>query len=155
MHEIWDASIHFRETISLMPSSIMNSYFHLKIELFCKGRSIFNPQRTEYLLHRAVFENNLPLISRLIKCTHEGVFYAEKNEIDSCGNTPLILAVKLGYVDAIKVLCDLFTCPKMKSFNNCNFICIYLDIFILVPCALEIASAFKNKEVIKILLEAN
>jgi hypothetical protein len=67
-----------------------------------------------------VFENNLPLISRLIKCTHDGVFYAEKNEIDGAGNTPLILAVKLGNVDAVKVLTDLFTCPKLKSFNNCK-----------------------------------
>ena len=72
------------------------------------------------MLHKAVFENNLPLISRLIKCTHEGVFYQEKNELDSGGNTPLILAVKLGNVDAVKVLTDLFTCPKMKSFSNCK-----------------------------------
>ena len=76
--------------------------------------------RTEYMLHQAVFDNNLPLISRLIKCSHEGMFYAEKNEIDSGGNTPLILAVKLGNVDAVKVLTDLFTCPKLKSFNNCK-----------------------------------
>jgi hypothetical protein len=61
------------------------------------------------------------MISRLIKGTNElNIFYAEKNEIDSCGNTPLMLAVKLGNIDAIKVLCDLFTCPKMKSFHNCK-----------------------------------
>lgn len=114
---------------------------------------MYDPYRRDFLLHKAVFENNLPLISRLIKGTHDGVFYAEKNQIDSCGNTPLILAVKLGYVDVIKVLCDLFTCPKMKSFHNCKnniFITSYL-----VPCALDIASALKNKEIIKILLEAN
>jgi len=61
------------------------------------------------------------MISRLVNCQYDGVFYAEKNEMDSCGNTPLILAVKLGYVDAIKVLCDLFTCPKLKSMSNCKF----------------------------------
>ncbi len=76
------------------------------------------------MLHKAVFENNLPLISRLIKCTHEGIFYAEKNEIDAGGNTPLILAVKLGNLDAVKVLTDLFTCPKLKSFNNCKLLLI-------------------------------
>ena len=45
-----------------------------------------------------------------------------ENELDSGGNTPLILAVKLGNVDAVKVLTDIFTCPKLKSFNNCNII---------------------------------
>lgn len=98
----------------------MNHYFVLKIELFCRGRALYDQSRKDYILHKAVFENNLPLISRLVNCTHEGVFYAEKNEIDGGGNTPLILAVKLGNVDAVKVLTDLFTCPKLKSFNNCN-----------------------------------
>lgn len=94
----------------------MNIYFHLKLELFCRGRGLYDSSKKEYVLHRAVFENNLPLISRLIHGTHDGLFYAEKNELDPCGNTPLILAVKLGNVDAVKVLCDLFACPKMKSF---------------------------------------
>ena len=98
----------------------MNYYFMIKVELYCRGRGVFDSMRTDYMLHKAVFENNLPLISRLIKCTHEGVFYQEKNELDSGGNTPLILAVKLGNVDAVKVLTDLFTCPKMKSFSNCK-----------------------------------
>jgi hypothetical protein len=98
----------------------MNHYFMIKIDLYCRGRGIFDSGRTDYILHKAVFENNLPMISRLIKCSHEGVFYAEKNELDSGGNTPLILAVKLGNVDAVKVLTDLFTCPKLKSFNNCK-----------------------------------
>jgi hypothetical protein len=65
----------------------------------------------------------------------------------------LILAVKLGYVDTIKVLCDLFTCPKLKSFSNCKFYT--LVIHFVVPCALDVASAIKNKEIIKILLESN
>ncbi len=89
----------------------------------------------------------------MIKCSHEGAFYAEKNEIDGGGNTPLILAVKLGNVDAVKVLTDLFTCPKLKSFNNCKSI--FILIISLVPCALDVASAIKHKEIIKILLEAN
>ena len=71
--------------------------------------------------------------------------------MDSCGNTPLILAVKLGYIDTIKVLSDWFTCPKMKSFSNCTF----YDFHTLVPCALDIASTLKNKEILKILLESN
>jgi len=89
------------------------------MELYTRGRGLYDQSRKDYQLHRAVFENNLPLISRLIKCQHDGSFFAEKNEIDGGGNTPLILAVKLGNVDAVKVLTDVFTCPKLKSFNNC------------------------------------
>jgi ankyrin repeat protein len=113
--ELWEGSQLFREDVNIMPVHLMNHYFFLKIELFCKGRAIFDQSKKDYLLHRAVFENNLPLISRLVKCQHDGTFFAEKNEIDAGGNTPLILAVKLGNVDAVKVLTDLFTCPKMKS----------------------------------------
>ena len=120
LHEIWESSLLFRESSNLQASKLMNYYFMIKVELYCRGRCVYDSMRTEYMLHKAVFENNLPLISRLIKCTHDGVFYAEKNELDSGGNTPLILAVKLGNVDAVKVLTDLFTCPKMKSFSNCN-----------------------------------
>jgi hypothetical protein len=100
----------------------MNFYLYLKVRLFCKGRELFDSSKQDFPLHRAVFENNLPMISRLINCTHDSVFYVNKNELDSCGNTPLILAVKLGYIDAVKVLSDLFTCPKLKSLQNCKFI---------------------------------
>jgi hypothetical protein len=99
----------------------MHVHYFLKVELFIRGRALYSPGKTEFPLHKAVFENNLPLISRLIKGTHEGIFFQEKNELDVAGNTPLILAIKLGYVDAIKVLCDLFACPKLKSFNNCTY----------------------------------
>ena len=109
----------FREEFNMQPVSIMNHYFLLKLQLYCKGRAIFDQSRRDYPLHKAVFENNLPLISRLVKCQHEGTFFAEKNEIDAGGNTPLMLAVKLGNIDAVKVLTDLFTCPKMKSFPSC------------------------------------
>jgi hypothetical protein len=111
----------FRETAAIVqPSQLMHCYFHLKIELFCRGRALYDQSKRDYQLHKAVFENNLPLISRLIKCAHDGVFYAEKNEIDAGGNTPLILAVKLGNIDAVKVLTDLFTCPKLKSLSYCK-----------------------------------
>lgn len=60
----------------------MNIHFHIKIEMFCRGRKLYDGSKTDFLLHRAVFENNLPLISRLIKGTHDGVFYTEKNELD-------------------------------------------------------------------------
>jgi hypothetical protein len=87
--------------------------------LFCKGRELFDASKTDFPLHKAVFENNLPLISRLINCSHDSIFYVNKNEIDLCGNSPLTLAVKLGFIDAVKVLSDLFTCPKLKALPNC------------------------------------
>jgi ankyrin repeat protein len=107
--------------MSILPVSAMSYYFFFKITLYCKGRELFDLSKNEYPLHKAVFENNLPLISRLINCTHDGVFFANKNELDLGGNTPLNLAVKLGYVDAVKVLSDLFTCPKLKSLQNCKY----------------------------------
>lgn len=100
----------------------MMQYFYLKIRLYCKGRELFSSSKREFPLHKAVFENNLPLISRLINCYNDGIFFVNKNEIDSCGNTPLLLAVKLGYIDAVKVLSDLFACPKLKSLNNCIYL---------------------------------
>ena len=152
----------FRETISVVSPHIMNMHFHFKIEIFCIGRALYDSSKSDFPLHKAVFDNNLPLISRLIKCTHEGTFYAEKNELDLGGNTPLILAIKLGFVDVIKVLTDLFTCPKLKSFHNCKIFPTFLIqklsliyYYHIDPCALEVASAIKHKEIIKILLEAN
>lgn len=124
----------------------------LKVELFSRGRALFDPLRRDYPLHKAVFENNLPLISRLINGQQDGIFYQEKNEIDICGHTPLILAVKLLHVDTIKVLCDLFTCPKLKSLHNCKSLICHGSI---VPCAIDVASSIKHKEILKILLEAN
>lgn len=110
----------FRDTTKAEHNQYINAHFFFKLELYCNGRALFDCHRTEFPLHQAVFENNLPLISRLINCTSDGNFFQNKNELDSCGNTPLILAVKLGYVDAVKVLSDWFTCPKLKSFSNCN-----------------------------------
>lgn len=125
----------FRESNNLHSTKLLGHYFLIKVDLFCRGRGIFDSAKTEYMLHKAVFENNLPLISRLIKCAHEGIFYAEKNELDSGGNTPLILAVKLGNVDAVKVLTDLFTCPKLKSFNNCKSFPMTLDSSVCNRCS--------------------
>ena len=127
LQEIWESCLLFRDTKNLITGNTMNIYFYFKIELFCRGRALFDTARTDFPLHKAVFENNLPMISRLVNCSYEGVFFSNKNELDCCGNTPLVLAVKLGCIDAVKVLCDLFTCPKLKSLPNCT-----LKIIILI-----------------------
>jgi len=110
----------FRATNNVQSINIMSYYLYFKLTLYCKGRELYDSSRNDYPLHKAVFENNLPMISRLINCTHDGCFYVNKNELDPCGNSPLILAVKLGYIDAVKVLSDLFTCPKLKAISNCK-----------------------------------
>jgi hypothetical protein len=57
-------------------------------------------------------------LSRLLKQEEDGVFYSEKNQLDACGNTPLMLAVKLGSIDAVKVLSDMYTCPKLRPLSE-------------------------------------
>jgi hypothetical protein len=53
----------------------MVAHFYLKLELHCKGRAIFDSNNTDYPMHKAVFEKNLPLISRLVKGQIDGKFY--------------------------------------------------------------------------------
>jgi len=54
-----------------------------------------------YPIHQAVFDSNLRHLSKLLKQEIEGIFYSEKNQLDPCGNTPLMLAIKLGNIDAV------------------------------------------------------
>lgn len=53
-------------------------------------------------------------MSKLLKLEVSGRLFTEKNEMDPCGNTPLMLAVKLGNLDAVKILTDQYTCPKLR-----------------------------------------
>ena len=73
----------------------MAAFISLKLLLVCRGRGLYCSEKKIFPLHKAVFEGNLPLISRLVNCKQDGVIFADKNEIDSCGNTPLVLAIKL------------------------------------------------------------
>jgi len=120
--EVYEACLEYRDVNRgrLGPLTHMQAYLGLKLELYAIGRCLFNPHKTDYPLHKAVFENNLPMISRLVNGQCEGIFHCQKNEIDPCGHTPLMLAVKLGYLDSVKVLCDLFACPKLRSYPSCN-----------------------------------
>ena len=60
-------------------TTLMTHYIYFNVSLFIKGRELFDSNRREFPLHKAVFENNLPLISRLINCAHDGVFHVNKN----------------------------------------------------------------------------
>lgn len=71
-----------------------------------------------------------------------GIFYSEKNQLDPCGNTPLILAVKLGNIDAVKILTDMYTCPKLRPLQD-------------LMNAREVAIAMKHQQILKILIQAN
>lgn len=90
----------------------------LSLLLFCHGKALFNSKKASYPLHRAVFEGDLPLISRLVNNTTDGVLFCDKNELDSCGNTPLILAIKLRNIDAVKILTDLFCSAKLNPIKE-------------------------------------
>ena len=72
----------------------------------------------------------------------EGVFYINKNMLDPCGNTPLMLAVKLGNIDAVKILSDMYTCPKLRPLAD-------------LMNAKEVAIAMKHQPILKILISSN
>ena len=69
-------------------------------------------------MHNAIFLSNLRELSRLLKLEVEGVFFNSKNQLDQCGNTPLMLAVKLGNIDAVKILSDMYVCPKLRPLSD-------------------------------------
>lgn len=82
------------------------------------------------------------MVSKLLKQEVPGIFYSEKNQLDPCGNTPLLLAVKLGNIDAVKILTDMYTCPKLRPLSE-------------LMNAREVATAMKHQQILKILIQAN
>jgi ankyrin repeat protein len=106
------------------------------------GQSKWIANAGNYPIHKAVFESNLRNLSKLLKLETEGIFYSEKNMLDPCGHTPLMLAVKLGNVDAVKILTDMYSCPKLRPLQD-------------LMNAKEIAIAMKNQQILKLLIEAN
>jgi ankyrin repeat protein len=109
--------------------------------LHCHGRALFCNNKRSYELHKAVFDGNLHLISKLAKGSHDGKIYCDKNEIDSCGNTPLMLAIKLKKPDAVKVLTDLHCSSKLNPLPE-------------ILSAFELAKVQKDRELIEILMES-
>lgn len=81
-------------------------------------------------------------MSKILKQEIEGTFYINKNCLDPCGNTPLMLAVKLGNIDAVKILSDVYTCPKLRPLPD-------------LMNAKEIAIAMKHPPILKILISSN
>jgi hypothetical protein len=53
-----------------------------------------------------------------------------------------MLAVKLGNIDAVKILTDMYTCPKLRPLSD-------------LMNAKEIAIALKDQQILKILMNAN
>lgn len=108
------------------------------------GNSDINtkPYSKLYPIHSAIFDTNLRLLSQLLKQELEGVFYVNKNTMDPCGNTPLMLAIKLGNIDAVKILSDMYTCPKLRPLQD-------------LMNAKEIAIAMKHQPILKIIISSN
>ena len=118
--------------LTIQDEMILKTNFYMRLEIVARGRYIYErnlfdnqsgimqnkPQTvlntTNFPIHQSIFSNNLRMVSKLLKNEVLGVFYSEKNQLDSCGNTPLMLAVKLGNLDAVKVLSDMYTCPKLR-----------------------------------------
>ena len=53
-----------------------------------------------------------------------------------------MLAVKLGNIDAVKILSDVYTCPKLRSLPD-------------LMNAKEVAIAMKHQPILKILISSN
>ena len=81
------------------------------------------------------------MISRLISCKQDGILFVDKNEIDSCGNSPLVLAIRLKNIDAVKILTDLYCSAKLNPFPQ-------------VLSAFEIAKTMKDRKIVEILMNA-
>ena len=119
----------------------MTAYLATKLLFDCRGKAIFTSERKSFPLHKAVFEGNLPMLSRLINCKQDGIIFVDKNEIDSCGNSPLVLAIRLKNIDAVKILTDLYCSAKLHPFPQ-------------VLSAFEIAKTIKDRKIVEILMNA-
>lgn len=132
------------EKLSPTEEALLKNNFHIRLELMARGRLIFEPMAFEmqmqalhssllqqngasasqqtpqelyaklYPLHQAVFDSNLRMLSKYLKQEVDGVFFINKNSLDSCGNTPLMLAVKLGNIDAVKIISDVYADAKLR-----------------------------------------
>lgn len=128
-------------TFAMYPARTMTAYLVTKLLLHCRGRALFCSERRSYPLHKAVFEGNLPLISRLISCKQDGVLFVDKNEIDPCGNSALTLAIRLRNIDAVKILTDLYCSAKLNPFPQ-----------VLSP--LEMAKTIKDRKIVEVLMNS-
>ena len=125
----------------MYPAKIMTAYMTTKLLLHCRGRALFCSEKRHFPLHKAVFEGNLPLISRLITCKQDGILFVDKNEIDQCGNSALVLAIRLRNIDAVKILTDLYCSAKLNPFPQ-----------VLSP--LEMAKTMKDRKIVEILMNS-
>ncbi len=103
-------------------------------------------------LHRAVFENNLPLVRRLCVGYVKGVLYTELNEIDLNGSSALMLAQQLKRNDALRVLCDHYCSSKYRPYPYCKAA---LLAHTLDPSPYELAILEKDREVLKLYVQSN
>lgn len=138
--EVWKCSASSRHKPN-QKTELFNEDVYVRLELYCSGLAVLSKNEQNFHLHRAVFENNLPVLRRVASLEQLGVFHASLNEIDAMGNTALMLAVRLRRLDAVLILCDLFADPKhrpLPHFQN----------------AIDLAVKAYSKPILKILLAA-
>lgn len=120
---------------------MMTAYLACKLLMHCRGKALFCSKQKAFTLHQAIFEGNLPLISRLVSCRQEGTLFVEKNEIDPCGNSPLVLAIRLKNIDTVKILTDLYCSAKLNPFPQ-------------VLSAMDIAKTMKDRKIVEVLMNS-
>ena len=69
------------------------------------------------------------------------MLFVDKNEIDPCGNSALVLAIRLRNIDAVKILTDLYCSAKLNPFPQ-----------VLSP--LEMAKTIKDRKIVEILMNS-
>ena len=86
-----------------------------QLKLFLYGISIpsFNPE--EYPLHKAIFEGNLPFIRRFCSKETNQDFYCSLEDQDPLGLSPLMYAIKINRIDAVLVLTECGSNPKLRG----------------------------------------
>lgn len=119
-------SIHTKNlsTTSNMNIDKISNELLERFELSLSHLAKKNKNINDFELHKAVYENNLRLISRILgsvnkkSLNNDYYIYCDVNEPDVNNNTPLLLALKLNNADVVRVLCDHGADINLKIYDD-------------------------------------
>lgn len=99
--------------------------------LYFQGYYKQNIYIEDFELHEAIFNNNIREVFKILSLKNKKVIYNCINETDTNNNTPLMLAIKLGYYDCLEVLTDhgvdITLKPNKNSITPIEFAIIHKD----------------------------